>query len=400
MTEVDHLPNPKVPHYPTNDSERRFIALMDGQSQRTFFDMRYTIENASGTPQATQDWTNPDNWIPRILTGKEEALARHIWETSEGIINPRYLVGIWLLGSNYGLLDVGNDSILRLSPAGHDFIENPDGETVRYIDYMEGLLNLLLIVSEHGPGRRSQFMDPLIEFLTTYSKYRSKGAIDTTWYGRIKNLTARGLVERSGQVYEITQAGLNYLESVSGLLRSTGRESATEQQVSIRQLVKDQQETVRQNLRETLADMNPFLLEYLIKRLLEAMGYENVEVTSQSGDGGVDVVADIEVGITPVREVVQVKRHKANIQRSVLDQLRGSLYRFSAMRGTIITTGGFTEGAREVAFAIGAAPITLIDGEHLVDLLIEHEIGVRKRSVQLLEFEPLDFEDSELGFES
>lgn len=76
-----------------------------------------------------------------------------------------------------------------------------------------------------------------------------------------------------------------------------------------------------------------------------------------------------------------------------------TLYRFGAMRDTIITTSGFTEGAREVAFALGAAPITLIDGERLIDLLIEHEIGVRKRNIQLTEFEPLDFENDELGFE-
>ena len=31
----------------------------------------------------------------------------------------------------------------------------------------------------------------------------------------------------------------------------------------------------------------------------------------------------------------------------------------------------------------------------LIDLLIEHEIGVRKRPVQLIEFEPADFADVE-----
>jgi restriction system protein len=160
-------------------------------------------------------------------------------------------------------------------------------------------------------------------------------------------------------------------------------------------LLKVQQNDVRQRLHDTLNEMDPFKVEVLIQRLLQAMDYENVEVTSRSGDGGVDVVADIEVGITPVREVVQVKRRRGNIQRRILDELRGSLHRFDATRGTIITTGGFSSGARSAAFERGAAPITLIDGERLVDLLIEHEIGVRKRSLQLVEFEPADFADSE-----
>ena len=38
----------------------------------------------------------------------------------------------------------------------------------------------------------------------------------------------------------------------------------------------------------------------------------------------------------------------------------------------------------EAAFAQGAAPITLIDGDKLVDLLIEHGIGVRKRAIEVL----------------
>ena len=56
------------------------------------------------------------------------------------------------------------------------------------------------------------------------------------------------------------------------------------------------------------------------------MDYQNVEVVGQSGDRGVDVVADIQLGVTSVREVVQAKRHKGTIQRKELDALRGSLY--------------------------------------------------------------------------
>ncbi len=144
-------------------------------------------------------------------------------------------------------------------------------------------------------------------------------------------------------------------------------------------------------MRESLRQINPYEFEELVKRLLEAMGYENVEVTSRSHDGVVVVKARIEVGITMVSEVVQVKRHQNSINRPVLDQLRGSLHRFDAMRGTIISTGKFTAGTKEAAFEKGAAPITLIDGDKLIDLLMEHEIGVRKEQIRLLKFEPTDF---------
>jgi len=133
--------------------------------------------------------------------------------------------------------------------------------------------------------------------------------------------------------------------------------------------------------------MDPYQFEDLIRRLLEEMGYQDVETTSPANDKGVDVVGNIEVGITAVREVVQVKRHRQNIQRPVLDALRGSLHRFGAVRGTIITTAGYSKGTRDAAFEHGAAPITLIDGEKVLDLLIEHELGVRKKGIEILELD-------------
>ena len=46
---------------------------------------------------------------------------------------------------------------------------------------------------------------------------------------------------------------------------------------------------------------------------------------------------------------------------------------------------------KEAAFEQGAAPITLIDGQRLIDLMLEHEIGVSKRKIELLEIEPSAF---------
>ena len=49
------------------------------------------------------------------------------------------------------------------------------------------------------------------------------------------------------------------------------------------------------------------------------------------------------------------------------------------------------QGHPEAAFARGAAPITLIHGEMLIDLLIEHGVGVKKRTIELLEVDTETF---------
>lgn len=55
------------------------------------------------------------------------------------------------------------------------------------------------------------------------------------------------------------------------------------------------------------------------------MGYEDVEVTRASGDKGVDVVGNVQVGITAITEVMQVKWQQGSVIRPIVDQLRGAL---------------------------------------------------------------------------
>jgi restriction system protein len=95
------------------------------------------------------------------------------------------------------------------------------------------------------------------------------------------------------------------------------------------------------------------------------------------------------VGIADLTEVVRVK--PGDVGRPVLDGLRGSLHRWSAHRGILVTTGSFTRDAREAASEMGVAPIQLIDGDRLVDLLVEHGIGVKQQAVKLWRFDPEPF---------
>jgi restriction system protein len=315
-----------------------------------------------------------------------------LWQASEGVLNPGDLNGSWSLCNAYGLLVTDERGILRVTPLGRNFLENPSGEAVQYLDYSEGVSQLLVTVAEHGPAKRAELIPYFAEFLSDYSKIKSPTSVGARWQDRVANLVERGLVSRDETLYRITPAGMVYLEE-SALRLAQHTDSTTARAViDLRRLLVEQHTQVRQKLGEVLRTIDPYRLEGVVKTLLGAMGYEKVEVTRRSGDGGVDVVGEIRVGITYVREVVQVKRQQGNVQRPVLDQLRGSLHRFKAFRGTIITTGRFSKGAQESAFEVGAAPITLIDGERLTDLLIEHEIGARKAQVEVINFSPADFQ--------
>nr|WP_255458425.1 restriction endonuclease [Gilliamella sp. ESL0250] len=140
--------------------------------------------------------------------------------------------------------------------------------------------------------------------------------------------------------------------------------------------------------------MNPYHFEILIGQLLQAMGYEDVTVTKASGDKGIDVIGNVQVGITRITEVVQVKRMQNSVNRPLIDQLRGALPYHKAIRGTLITTSKFSSGCAEAANYPGAAPITLIDGSRLIELLIENGVGIkRNNSLELLSIDMSVFEE-------
>ena len=382
----------RIPLFPRYSELRALLPVLDGRPRAEVTGLRSTIAALRGTPQDPVDWTSPDAWIPERLAGSDRDLAEAIWRETEGRVNPRHIYGHWLLAIRYGLLAEDDAGILHLTDRGRDFVRSPGGEVEAAIDEAEGLLKLLAIVADHGSAPFGELVPDWAEYLARRSKFGSDSTIKDTLRRRLRNLLERGLVARTGFEYRLTDEGMAYLEHA-------GDEDAVTDDVQqqIRTLTRKQHASVRESIEELLAEMDPIAFEHLIGRLLEEMGYDDVEVTARSGDGGVDVVANIELGITSVREVVQAKRHKRTIQRKDLDALRGSLHRFGAVRGTIITTSKFSKGTREAAFEPGAAPITLIDGDKLVDLLIEHGIGARKRSVELLELDPAAFAGSDTG---
>lgn len=141
---------------------------------------------------------------------------------------------------------------------------------------------------------------------------------------------------------------------------------------------------VREKLRADLLAMKPAEFEALVSRLLTEIGFDNVELTPLSGDGGIDVRGTLVVGdVIRTRMAVQVKRWKQNVQAPVVQQVRGSLGTHE--QGLIITTSDFSAGARDEAERPNAIPVALMDGKQLVSLLVEYNLGVRRTRYDLIE---------------
>lgn len=109
-----------------------------------------------------------------------------------------------------------------------------------------------------------------------------------------------------------------------------------------------------------------------------------MEVTKYGGDGGIDVRGTLQISnVIRVNLAVQVKRWKSNIQRPIVQMVKGSLGAHE--QGLIITTSDFSKGAREEAERPDNTPIALMNGKQFVNLLMENEIGVKQIQYSLYE---------------
>ena len=62
-----------------------------------------------------------------------------------------------------------------------------------------------------------------------------------------------------------------------------------------------------------------------------------------------------------------------------------------ADKGIILTTGSFTADARKEAVRDGVPPIELVDGEKLIDMFEELELGLKPRKAY--EIDPIFFDE-------
>lgn len=151
----------------------------------------------------------------------------------------------------------------------------------------------------------------------------------------------------------------------------------------VRNAIGAENKRVRDDLKKLLRRIDATEFEHFVRELFSALGAERVEVTQRSGDGGVDAKGTLLVGgAIPIQIGAQVKRWKHFVDSPIVNETRGSLGLHDI--GLVITTGRFTPEAKRAATIKDRKPITLIDGDALVDLMVEHEIWVQRQQHDLL----------------
>lgn len=143
-------------------------------------------------------------------------------------------------------------------------------------------------------------------------------------------------------------------------------------------------EAVGSELLDLLMRTTPRYFETVVLDLLHKLGYgasrDDLRRVGGSGDAGIDGVISLDkLGLEKV--YVQAKRWSGPVGRPEVQGFYGALAGQRAQKGVFLTTSSFSAQARD--FARSVERIILVDGRRLVELMMDHEVGVTSRIIRL-----------------
>lgn len=150
---------------------------------------------------------------------------------------------------------------------------------------------------------------------------------------------------------------------------------------------------VKIDLLDRLKEMDPYYFEKAILILLNKMGYGEFTETPKSGDGGIDgVINQDQLGLEKI--YIQAKRFKENkVSEKDIRNFIGAMSGDTS-KGVFVTTSTFNESAVRKAREAHHT-IILIDGNKIVDLMHQYNVGVQiQNTYEVKEIDEDFFEES------
>ena len=217
--------------------------------------------------------------------------------------------------------------------------------------------------------------------------YLSKsGYIDSSERG-IWSLTSKGLSTTLTQ-----KESLQIFSEVQGAMKLEREEVSQEEddEKDSEEPPSPEKQNYRSRLMDVLRNIPPEGFERLCQRLLRESGFQQVKVTGRTGDGGIDGNGLLQVNpFVSFQVLFQCKRYSGSVAVSQVRDFRGAMMG-RADKGIIITTGTFTKDAKSEAVRDGVPPIELVNGEKLIDMFEQLELGLTPITVYEVDDEFFD----------
>lgn len=241
---------------------------------------------------------------------------------------------------------------------------------------------------ERLPSGQQEIFHNRVSWARTYLKMA--GLLESTRRGFIKisELGAETLAKNPKKIDNSYLEQFDKFQEFKNRKRKNAETEPSPVVVSDEKTPEEALETAYQSLRDDLATellqtlkaSSPSLFEKIVVELLVKMGYggsrqDAGRAIGRSGDEGIDgIIEEDRLGLDSI--YIQAKRWENTVVgRPEIQKFVGALQLKSARKGVFITTTTFSPQAREYASQIDKK-IALIDGERLVQLMIDHNLGV------------------------
>ena len=223
--------------------------------------------------------------------------------------------------------------------------------------------------AEMMPNGRTSRLDYYVSWNLT--RFKRIGLLENSERG-VWALTDRGATVRESDMPALHEEILRAYRA----LRKEREEAETSGDESTDPDDNGSEDAWKTRLLARMKELEPSAFERLCQRLLREADFERVEVTGRSGDGGIDGVGLVKLGLLSFPTYFQCKRYQGSVGAGAVRDFRGAMAG-RGEKGVVITTGTFSPGARQEATRDGVPPIDLIDGDALCDLLKRHRVGVQ-----------------------
>jgi restriction system protein len=193
------------------------------------------------------------------------------------------------------------------------------------------------------------------------------------------------------------EEGSNFMEfyteeKTKGILNSPEIKNSSPQDLIDRGFLEIESQ-IKGDLLEKLKILDPYYFEKVILILLKKMGYGDYIETAKSGDGGIDgIINEDKLGLDKI--YIQAKRYDDNKVRE--KDIRNFIGAMSGdtSKGVFVTTSSFDKGAIQKAHDAHHT-IILIDGNKLVDLMHQYNVGVQIKATYEVKILDEDFFEGE-----
>jgi len=255
-----------------------------------------------------------------------------------------------------------------------------------------------------GSGNASEVVDAVIERLKIPEVEQQ--AVNKNGQSRVENqvqwarfyMTRAGFMDSSSRgVWTLTEKGrkldlakFDYSTAIRAVRSAVAATHKERPKVDVSE--DDTSEKIlevtdyREELLSTLKTISPAGFERFCQRLLREGGFQQVNITGRSGDGGIDGNGILAVNpLVSFYVLFQCKRYDGTVTPSQVRDFRGAMMG-RADKGIIITTGTFTLEAKKEARRDGVPPIELVDGDKLIEMCEQLEFGLIPRKAFTVDF--------------